>query len=83
MRKKIVGKQNVDYVSKKTNQQVTGLTLHCVSEDSRVSGLAVETIFLSSKAGYFNEVLNFPLNSEIDCSYNRWGNVDTITLCKK
>ena len=46
MSKKIVGKQNVDYVSKKTGQPVTGVTLHCVGESSRVEGMECETIFL-------------------------------------
>ena len=47
MSKKIVGKQNVDYVSKKTGQPVTGVTLHCVGESNRVEGMECETIFVS------------------------------------
>ena len=46
MSKKIVGKQNVDYVSKKTGQPVTGVTLHCVGESSRVEGMELSLIHI-------------------------------------
>lgn len=83
MKKTIVGKQTVDYVSKKTNQQVTGVTLHVIGEDSRVNGYACETIFVSGKANIYNDVVNIPLNTDVEVGYNRWGNVDTIIVCKK
>lgn len=83
MKKQIIGKQNVDYVSKKTNQQVTGITLHVIGEDSRVEGMATETVFISSKSEVYNAVKNMPLGSDVVFSYNRWGNVENVLLCKK
>lgn len=81
--KKLVGKQNVDYISKKTNQPVVGVSLHVVGEDSRVEGMAVETIFVSKKSeGMYDDALKFPIGAEVNVSYNRWGNADTVTLCK-
>lgn len=79
---KIVGKQAVDYISKKTNQQVTGVTLHCVGENGRVEGMGVETLFVSSKSPIYENVMKFPLGSEITVSYNRWGSAENISLCK-
>lgn len=34
--KKVVGKQTVDYVSKKTGQPVKGVTLHLTYPDDRI-----------------------------------------------
>lgn len=80
MVKKIVGKQDVDYVSKKTNEPVKGVTLHTVGESSRVKGLEAEQIFVSVKSPMYDDVVNFPLESEIAVSYNRYGSPESISL---
>lgn len=80
---KLVGKQKVDYVSKKTNQPVTGITLHCVGENSRVEGHGVETVFVSEKSPMYGQCLNFPLDADINIGYNRWGSAESITLREK
>lgn len=82
MKKKLVGKQSVDYVSKKTNMPVTGVSLHCLGEQTNVQGLCCETIFVSSKSDMYDKCLQFPLNCDINVSYNRWGSCDSIELCK-
>lgn len=79
---KIVGKQRVDYVSKKTNQPVVGVTLHCVGSNERVEGLACETIFVSSKSAIYDKVVNLALESNVNIVYNRWGSCEDIVLCK-
>lgn len=83
MEKKVVGKQAVDYISKKTNQPVVGVTLHTVGEDSRIEGMAVETIFVSKKSAMYDDVMKFPIGATVEVSYNRWGSADTIRLCKQ
>lgn len=83
MTKKILGKQRIDYFSKKSNKQVTGVSLHVVGEDSRVEGMAVETIYVSEQSPMYAQVVEYPLGSEILVSYNRWGNVEGVTLCQK
>lgn len=75
---KIVGKQNVDYVSRKTNNPVTGVTLHCVGKSGRVMGEAVETLFVSTKSPMYEQCMNYPIGTEIEVSYNRFGSVETI-----
>ena len=82
MNKKIVGKQTVDYVSKKTNQPVVGVTLHCVcnTSDERFEGLQTETIFISNKSPMYEQCRAFPLESEISVSYNRYGSVESVLL---
>lgn len=79
---KIVGKRNVIYTSKRTNQLVEGIELHCTGARNNVEGLAVESIFISVNNADYNEVKAVPLGTEIRCSYNRWGNVDSVQVCK-
>lgn len=82
---KIVGKQKVDYVSKKTNQPVVGITLHCVSNtnDERFEGMQTETIFISNKSPMHEQCLAFPIGSEISVMYNRYGSVESVLLCEQ
>lgn len=82
MKVTVIGKAKVDYVSKRTNQQVSGVTLHVTREDNNVSGLAVETIFISAKANVFKDADSVKLGDNVNVSYNRYGSVDSITLCK-
>lgn len=79
---KLLGKQLVSYTSKKTNNLVEGLTLHCSTTANNVEGTAVETIFVSKKSAMYDAVVQMPLNCEIVCSYNRWGNVETVQQLK-
>lgn len=77
---KVVGKQAVDYKSKKTGNPVTGVTLHCTVPNDRVNGLAVETIFISGKSEQYEAADKLPLGSEIIILYNRYGQVDDIRV---
>ena len=79
---KIVGKQNVDYVSRKTQEPVKGVSLHCTGTRNNVEGEAVETIFVSAKSGLYNEVAKMPVGTNIRVSYNRWGSADYIEVEK-
>lgn len=79
---KIVGKQKVDYVSRKTNQPVQGVTLHCTDERQGIEGVSVETIFVSAKSDIYNDVVNIPIGSNISVGYNRWGSVEYVQACK-
>lgn len=79
---KIVGKQRVDYISKKTQQPVKGLSLHCVGTSNRVEGECVETIFVSEKSAMYDEVYELPIGSAITVTYNRWGSVESVSAVK-
>lgn len=80
---KILGKQNVDYTSKKTGQPVQGITLHLATTNNKVEGFAVETCFISMKSELYSVVAPLPINSEVRLTYNRWGNVDDVILIDK
>jgi hypothetical protein len=83
MGKEIVGKEKVDYVSKKTNNPVVGLTLHCVSDQvsrERFEGREVDTIFISNKSPMYDQCAAFPVGSRITVQYNRWGSVESVVL---
>lgn len=78
--KRLVGREPVDYVSKKTNNPVKGVSLHTVGTSSRVEGEFVETLFISEKSGLYDSVMKAPLGSEIRPSYNRFGSVEDLEI---
>lgn len=80
MVKKIIGKTAVDYVSKKTNQRVVGINLHCSYEDRNTEGFAVERVYISSRADFYPEIQEAPLGAEVQFFYNRWGNVESVQV---
>lgn len=81
MKASVLGIQKVDYISRKTGEQVTGTTLHVSYHDANVGGLAVDSVFLSSR-------LNLPVLAslkpgvDIDIEYNNRGYVQNVTLLK-
>ncbi len=77
---KIVGKEMVDYLSRKSNQQVTGIKLHIIRPDNRVEGFAAESVFISSKSALYEAVTSYPLNTEVLIMYNRYGSVEDVKL---
>ena len=80
MVKKIIGKTAVDYVSKKTNQRVVGINLHCSYEDCNTEGVAVERVYISSRSEFYPEIQKAPLGAEVEIFYNRWGNFDFVRV---
>lgn len=79
---KLVGRENIEYTSKKTGELVTGVKLHCVGKSDRIDGDACDIIFVSAKNPMYAQCLGFPLGSEIAVGYNRYGSVETINLKK-
>lgn len=79
---RVVGKSNVQYISKRTNNEVRGISLHCVGAKKNVEGEAVETVFVSAKSSDYDECVKLPLGTEVQFLYNRWGNVESVTPCK-
>ena len=80
--KEIVGKQKVEYTSKRTQELVKGVSLHCVGTSNNVEGKAVETIFVSARSAMYDEVSKLPIGTNIEVSYNRWGSVEDVRACK-
>lgn len=74
----ILGIEPVDYVSKRTGQQVRGTNLHCVVDgpNSRVQGQQVERLYC--KEAIDTSVLH--LEDHIEVFYNRFGSVDSVHL---
>ena len=79
---KVVGKSNVQYISKKTQQEVKGISLHCIGKKKDVEGEAVETVYISAKSEMFEQCVKLPLGTEVQIYYNRWGNVESVTPCE-
>lgn len=70
---KILGIESVDYYNK-SGKRITGVRLHCSCEDSRVTGVAVESIFVSSSV----TTDKYEVGDEIDVLYNKFGSVSRI-----
>lgn len=69
----VIGKEHLDYVSKKTNKQVKGYNLHLTCEKEKCEGLAVLNVFVSEEIG--NDV---NINDQVELFYNQYGKVTKI-----
>lgn len=74
---KVVGIENVDYVSRKTGNHVTGIRLHTSFEKRNCTGVAVESYYCKPAA--FSQGLP-SVGDEIKLSFNRWGNIDEVHI---
>lgn len=81
MKAKVLGTQIVDYVSKKTNENVKGVTLYCVYKDPHVTGEAADGIFVSDKLG-LSSVYDIQPGQMVDIIYNNRGYVCDLLICK-
>lgn len=77
----VVGKEDVDYMSKKTNRQVQGVRLHCLVDDSRVTGKAAESIFISGTSDCIGYVKGLKIGDLVTVVYNRFGSVESVMPC--
>ena len=78
MRFEILGKEPVDYISKRTGQPVKGTRLHCINLENQkvIEGQAVENMFVK-------ELINcadLHVGDKINVYYNQYGSVDDIRL---
>lgn len=80
MAKRLVGREEVHYKSKKTGNMVDGISLHVVGTSAKVEGEAVETVFISEKSGLYEPAKKAAFGSELKLSYNRWGNVEDMEI---
>jgi len=78
---KVVGIEKVHYMSKKSNQWVDGINLHCVSdpaETDTVSGQTVERLFVSNRSAAIATAQQVQIGHDIKAFYNRFGSIDDI-----
>ena len=69
----VVGKELLDYTSKKTGKQVKGYSLHLTYEKDNCDGVAVCTEFVSEDMGEDVEI-----NDKVELVYNKYGKVHKI-----
>ena len=68
----LVGKEIIDYISKKTGKRVSGGKVYLMSESSRVDGYKTEDVYVSEET--FNRFFaNVPLESFLDLYFDRNG----------
>ena len=76
----VVGKQKVDYVSKKDNDRKIGISLFCVCDGgNNVEGKSVEKLYISDKNELYGFAKSLPVGSLIKVTYNRYGSVAEMT----
>lgn len=70
----VIGTEEVDYTSKKSNRQVTGRRLHLVfdfPEDAKgVDGTGVECVFTNC-----DSVKNIKVGDQVELLYNKFGSI--------
>mgnify|MGYP003545017097 FL=1 len=71
----VIGKEYLDYVSKKTNKQVKRYNLHLTFEKEKCDGLAVLSTFVSEEIGH-----NVNINDQVELFYNQYGKVTKIVV---
>lgn len=73
----ILGVENVSYVSKKSNQQVIGVTIYFAYplDPSRGFGMKAEKAFLSQRVQFTAQV-----GDKVDILYNRFGSVEEVRV---
>lgn len=69
----VIGKEYVDYISKKTDKQVKGYKLHLTFEKEKCEGLAVLNVFVSEEIGK-----DVKINDQVELFYNQYGKVSKI-----
>ncbi len=78
MKMKVIGMKDVDFTTK-DNQKISGCKLFCTLEDKTVTGVACESIFLSTQKlkdlGYAPTV-----GDELYVSYNKYGKIDNVNV---
>lgn len=76
--KKVIGKEKVDYVSKKTGEPVKGMTLYLSYSDDRIVGVGSEKAFVSEKSEGFTVACDVSLGQDVNVYYNRFGSVEAV-----
>lgn len=80
MKYRVLGVQNVDYVSKRTGNPVKGVTLHCCAKDVQVIGEAVYSVYISDNLGLPSGIVP---GVTVDVEYNNRGHVAGVELVSK
>lgn len=73
----VVGIQNVDYVSKRTNQRVLGRQVYLLYpiDEKKGVGNSCESVYIGS-----NVDVPISINDEIELFYNKFGSVVDIKI---
>lgn len=69
----LVGKERLEYVSKKTNRMVKGYNLHFIESSPHCEGMKTSTAYVSDDV-YFN-YFDIPLDSYVEVFYNSYRQV--------
>lgn len=69
----VIGKEHLDYLSKKSGKQVKGYTLHLTYQKENCEGVAAMIEFVNEQIG---ESVN--VGESVLLSYNKFGKVDRV-----
>lgn len=73
----ILGIEDVNYISKKTNKQVIGKRLHMSFTNEKIIGQGVESVFISSIICDANALT---IGDNIELLYNKYGQVTDVRI---
>lgn len=73
MKMRVLGIQMQDYVSKKSNQPVKGVSLYCAFKDPQVDGEAVDNVFISERLDCYRSLCHVKPGDRVNVEYGRRG----------
>lgn len=75
MKVSVLGIQIQDYVSRRTNQPVKGISLHCYHPDARVDGMAVESLFISERLPCYRSLVALTPGWDVNIEFDSRGSI--------
>lgn len=75
---KLVGKEFMDYVSRKSGKPVVGISLHVLVDSDKVEGKACETVWVSVNNSSYDTACNLSLGVDFIAYYNKYGGVESL-----
>lgn len=73
----VVGIEKVDYKNRQ-GRQIKGTALHCMVENEKYGGYAVERVYIGSDV----DCSAIAVNSNVDILYNKYGKLVKVNIIK-
>lgn len=75
---KIVGRRKLDFTA--NGNQVQGIQLFVTHAQPYVEGVMGEKIFVGTNKPFYDKCTQYPIGSEVEITFNRYGKPEDIVL---
>lgn len=82
MKATVIGKEVVDYVSRKSGERKRGVRLHLVyvPDKTSIEGMCCSPEYFSDRYRVYEDALQVKVNDEVDLIYNNHGYTEGIVI---